>query len=392
MLCSLLSYIDRQALAVLSPVIMSETHLNIQQYTEVVSCFSVAYMIGSPLWGVIIDRIGVMTGMTVAVLIWTAASGSHAALTGFLGFAAARALLGFGEGATFPGALRTAVDVLPANKQSRGIAIGYSGGSLGAVVAPLLVTPVAVAFGWRAAFLATGGLGVAWVLLWRTTVLVPVRPAAAWALPNFLERRFWAVVASYALGGLPLALILYLAPLYLSRVFHFSQQDLGRILWVPPLGWETGYFFWGWYMDRYHPGRPRPVRVFAFLAVMSLAAGAIPLLTSPWMVLLLMFWTMFIAGGFVVVSLRTGAMLYRPEQSALVGGIGAGSWSAAVALILPVLGRLFDQAAYGRAFVTVSLFPLAGTIFWWFLTAERREAGAQTTRAADLPAPPVDQR
>ena len=58
MLCSLLSYLDRQTLAVLSPTILSETKLNTQAYGQIVSAFSFAYMIGNPIWGSILDRIG----------------------------------------------------------------------------------------------------------------------------------------------------------------------------------------------------------------------------------------------------------------------------------------------------------------------------------------------
>ena len=39
------------------------------------------------------------------------------------------------------------MESLPPDKQSRGIAIAYSGGSLGAIIAPLVVVPVAAAFG-----------------------------------------------------------------------------------------------------------------------------------------------------------------------------------------------------------------------------------------------------
>ena len=87
-------------------------------------------------------------------------------LTGFLGFALARGLLGFGEGATFPGGLRTAADSLPLERQSRGMGISYSGASLGAIFAPLIITPIALRFGWRAAFIATGALGAAWLVVW----------------------------------------------------------------------------------------------------------------------------------------------------------------------------------------------------------------------------------
>ena len=84
---------------------------------------------------------------------------SHAMMSSFLGFAVARAVLGLGEGATFPGGLRTAVETLPAHLRARGIALSFSGGTIGAVMMPLLLGPLAIKYGWRAAFLTTGALG-----------------------------------------------------------------------------------------------------------------------------------------------------------------------------------------------------------------------------------------
>src|SRR5215831_19873031 len=150
MLCSLLSYVDRQTLAVLSQLILADAHLTAYQYSQIISAFSIAYMIGNPVWGSVLDRVGLRVGMTMAVGIWSAASGLHALVAGALGFGAARIVLGFGEGATFPGGLRTAMESLAPNQQSRGIAIAYSGGALGAILTPLLITPIAALWGWRA--------------------------------------------------------------------------------------------------------------------------------------------------------------------------------------------------------------------------------------------------
>src|SRR4030081_1926822 len=107
---SLLSHVDRQALAVLSPVILADTGLSAERYAEVVSAFSIAYMLANPLWGSVLDYIGLRAGMLMAVALWSPASASHAWMSGFLGFAAVRILLGFGEAATFPGGLRAAMD------------------------------------------------------------------------------------------------------------------------------------------------------------------------------------------------------------------------------------------------------------------------------------------
>src|SRR5688572_29396971 len=173
MLMSLISYIDRNTLAILAPTIRKVANMSETDYGWVITSFSIAYMIGNPVWGWILDRFGLRAGMTVAVSFWTAASVAHAYADSFWEFAIARALLGFGEGATFPGGLRAVMQTLPPLHRSRGVAIAYSGGSLGAIVAPLIVTPIYAHWGWQKAFLFTGFIGVAWVLLWQVVSLRP---------------------------------------------------------------------------------------------------------------------------------------------------------------------------------------------------------------------------
>src|SRR5689334_693093 len=163
---SLISYIDRTTLAILAPTILKETGLSGEQYGWIISAFSVAYMVANPLWGRILDRAGLRKGMTAAVSCWTVASAAHAFAAGFWSFGAARAVLGFGEGATFPGGLRTVVQTLPARQRGRGLAVAYSGGSLGAVITPLVVTPIFQWWGWRGAFWFTGLIGALWLAVW----------------------------------------------------------------------------------------------------------------------------------------------------------------------------------------------------------------------------------
>jgi ACS family hexuronate transporter-like MFS transporter len=127
MLATLISYADRNTLALLAPTILRETELSAQRYGLIVSAFSIAYVFGNLIWGAVLDRVGVFWSMAGAVALWSAASASHAFASEFLGFAAARCLLGFAEGATFPGAVRTVVQTLPVTSRSRGIAVAYSG-------------------------------------------------------------------------------------------------------------------------------------------------------------------------------------------------------------------------------------------------------------------------
>src|SRR5258708_39254503 len=87
MACSWLSSVDRQILAVLSPTILGDTHLNAQSYGEIVSAFSIAYMLANPIWGAVLDYVGLRMGMVAAVFLWSVASASHAWMAGFIGFA-----------------------------------------------------------------------------------------------------------------------------------------------------------------------------------------------------------------------------------------------------------------------------------------------------------------
>jgi ACS family hexuronate transporter-like MFS transporter len=187
-------------------------------------------------------------------------------------------------------------------------------------------------------------------------------------LPNPFERRFWALVSAYAVGAFALGPILYLAPLYLNRALGVSQSELGTLLWIPPLGWEVGYFFWGWASDKWVAQTEYPLGFYSLLTVLGLPLAAVTLTESAIGASLLFFWAMFVTAGFIVIGLRSGARMYPEGQTSLVAGMAAGSWSALVAVLLPVLGGWFDQKLYAQTFVVVAGMPVLGTFAWWLLT------------------------
>ena len=120
----------------------------------------------------------------------------------------------------------------------------------------------------------------------------------------------WIIVSSFGLGGLALGVAAYLSPLYLNRALGLSQAQLANVLWIPMVGWEIGYFFWGWVADRFAANDERPVRIFVLLTILSLPT-AFMTLTSSWVVAIALFtWSTFIADGFVVMSLRVGSRIF----------------------------------------------------------------------------------
>jgi ACS family hexuronate transporter-like MFS transporter len=374
LLLSLLSYADRSVLAILSPTILGDLHISAQQYGYAVSAFSVCYMVSNPVWGLWIDRRGVFVTVLVAVVLWSAASGAHAFMMGLAGMCLARGVLGFGEGATFPAGLATVTETLPVEKRSFGLGLAYSGGSLGAALAPLLITPIAIHHGWRATFGVTAAMGLVWAVLWiglRASGVVGVAARVRVAVDSTgrWNRNLFATVAVYGLGCAPLAFGLYAAPLYLSRVLHVGQASLGHLLWIPPAGWECGYLFWGRVADRRTArGLGRPAGLFAAFAVAGFVVVLAPLavgLAHPVAATMGIFFVeMFIAGGFVVMSLSDGMSVQRKEHAGFLAGFAISSWALVTGILTPYLGHLFDRREYAAGFWLIAALPVVGVVVW----------------------------
>ena len=194
-----------------------------------------------------------------------------------------------------------------------------------------------------------------------TCVLPPRRTTPG---PRLGDRRLWAFICAYALGALPLGFVLYSSSLYLAHPLGRTQAFIGKVLWIPPLGWEIGYFVWGWLADRglrhAESRRAGLRRMLAWCALLNLAFAATPLVPGTFPVLLLMFLAMFVASGFVVLSVVYASSVYASDHAGLIAGVGAGSWSAAVAIVMPLFGRLFDVHSYTAAFWIATAIPICG--------------------------------
>ena len=375
-LCSWLSFVDRQVLTILSPTIIRDTGLSPQNFTDAASFFFLAYTIGNPVWGSVLDFVGLRVGMLLAVAVWTGASASHALMGSFVGFAAARAVLGLGEGATFPGGLRTAVESLPPNLRARAIALSFSGGTLGAVMMPLLLGPLAIQYGWRVAFMATAGLGAVWLIIWATIARPPFLPKAPprtakvlW--PNFLEKRVWALMFSYALPAISPGPVLTILSLYLNGRLKLTQADVNQLAWIPPLTWGLGYFFWGWAADRYAANNRRPVGMFLLLTIVSLTLGFTTSTTSVALAMGIISLSTFIGGGFQMVALKVGSYAFPREQAAMMTGIASGSWSLVNFMLLRAIGPWTGWMNGGRweeIFWLIAVLPAVGMALWYVLS------------------------
>ena len=168
-----INYMDRQTLGILAPTLQRELGWSEQDYGNITSWFSFAYAIGFLGAGRMMDRLGVRKGYAISIVTWSAAAMSHALAVTTFQFSLARAALGFGESGNFPGAIKTTAEWFPRKERAFATGIFNAGTNVGAILTSLAIPPIALRFGWRAAFLATGTLSLIWLIAWLTIYRTP---------------------------------------------------------------------------------------------------------------------------------------------------------------------------------------------------------------------------
>lgn len=168
-----INYVDRQALGLLKPELSADFGWSETDYADLVFWFQAAYAVAYLAWGRIIDRVGARFGFGVAFLIWQAGHMATAAAGSFGGFIASRVVLGLGEGGAFPAGIKAVAEWFPKKERALATGIFNAGTNIGAIVTPLLIPTITLAFGWKATFIITGLLGLIWLPIW---LLVYRRP------------------------------------------------------------------------------------------------------------------------------------------------------------------------------------------------------------------------
>jgi MFS family permease len=161
-----LNYIDRSTLAIANPLVREDLGFSIGEMGLLLSAFLWAYAAGQLPGGMLVDRYGPRLMLGAGVALWSVAQGVAGFVGNFAQFATARAFLGLGESAQFPGSVRVVRDWF--NIGDRGFAIGLynSGSKLGPAIAPPLLTALMLPFGWRWMFIIMGVVGVVVSVVW----------------------------------------------------------------------------------------------------------------------------------------------------------------------------------------------------------------------------------
>jgi MFS transporter, ACS family, hexuronate transporter len=379
------SYVDRQTLASVAPDMQKALGISDSSYGLVVSAFSIAYLVGAPLAGWMVDRVGARRSLLGAVLVWSMIAAAHAFVPTFSALFALRILLGLGESPSFPAAAQTMHRALPPADRPRGFGVLFTGSSIGGMIAPPLATYLAARFGFRAAFLGTAAIGLSWVPLW----LAVTGPRDARDALDALDARD----DGPATGGAPsfastlrhpavlraTLVVLASAPM-ISLVFNWgtkllvhdhglTQLETGRYLWLPPLFFDLGSVLFGHLAA---VARARgigdggvPRALVAAACVVMLAGAALAYAPTPALAVAAMCATMIGGGGLYALPMTDLAARVPRNAVATGGGICAAAQSIAHIVANPLIGRSVERT-HSYAFIALALtaWVVPGCLGW----------------------------
>lgn len=388
----LLTYLDRVNVSTASSVFEGELHLSKTQVGFVFSAFAYPYLFFQIIGGYLGDRFGPRRVLTICSLIWAGATILTGLAAGFSGLVAARLLLGFGEGATFPAA--TSAMSAWTKPADRGWAQGITHASarIGNALTPPVIVALMAWIGWRGSFVVTGLVSLLWVAAWWAYYRDdPARHPGVSSgelagLPRFIDpparrrhpvpwgplfRRMLPVTFVYFCYGWTLWLFLGWLPQYIRNQHHLDLRNSAFFAMGIFLAGVAGDLLGGWLSDRIYR-RTRNLRyarrnlVVAFF--LCSFACMVPLFVTASLPLL----TLSLSGAFFFAEMSVGPMWsipmdIAPHFSGSASGI-MNSGSALAAILSPVVfGYIIDRTGnWSLPFLgSMGLF-LAGAVaaFW----------------------------
>jgi ACS family hexuronate transporter-like MFS transporter len=317
----ILNYADRQIIAVLKPLLQDQLHWSDQSYGNLTAIFQLAAALAYVGAGWVVDRVGWRRANVLAVGSWSLAAMAHAVARTLGEFTVARIALGATESLGTPTSIKTIAVLFEARARSLALGAMNAAANVGAIITPLFVPSLALAWGWSAAFLFTGGLGMVWVVAWllvargSTEADVIREPASTLATAAergtsvswqvvLADRRTWAIAGAKVLTDQVWWFLLFWAPDFFHRQFNLDMQGFALPVAVIYCTAACGSLAGGWMSGRLIArGMPATDARKTVMLVSSLLALPVPLALyadNYWIAVALLSMTLAAHQGFAV--------------------------------------------------------------------------------------------
>ena len=348
-LVSVITFLDRMAIAVVGPLVQQDLQLSAQAWSWVLNAYVIAYGLFEIPSGALGDRNGQRRELTRIATWWSA----FTALTAWCGnlwqLFAVRFLFGMGAAGAYPNITGVLWSWLPARERARGQGVVWGASRLGGALAPAILVPIALAWGWRAVFGVLAVLGVVWAAAWwlwyhdqpaeqpgmtqaelaeiGTEHSGRLHSAVPWRRLLRL-RQLWLLVAAYGFYAWGSWFFYNWFPTWMVRGAHFSNREMGVYASLPFLLGMVSNIAGGYLCDRLGlrwgiRGAYRAI-TFTGLAVTSVLLVGMSLATSQLAIVI------FATASFAVMDLMLpAAWAMCMSIGGAYGGIASGVMNTA---------------------------------------------------------------
>ncbi len=377
---------DRQTLSMAAPLVQKELALDNAKFGLLASAFFFTYGAMQGITGLILDRVSIRWGYAVCVTVWSMAGALTGLSQNFTHLFACRLLLGIGEAANWPAALRVVSRIMPPEKRSFGNGLFNSGASVGAVITPPLMVYLSLRSGWRFAFVAIGMLGFVWVVAWLVLTrwlpsiegdVQPAPGAKAAVVDSGYTLSTWSeILRSGRFWGLVVSSITYNPCYYFYSTWlptYFVQQrgvafgpELGKLMMVPYIGFGIGSMLGGlpviWLSKRGWDVRRSRKLIVSIAVVLMIPIMTVPHIKDMFATLTVIFIMAVSLGAWIAHYLSALQDVSERQVSSVSGIIGAfGAFAGALGMW--AVGVITNKpGGFIPIFFALGLMPIVATL------------------------------
>jgi predicted MFS family arabinose efflux permease len=324
-------------IAGLLPAISADLQISAPAAGQLITAYSLAYAVGSPVLAALFHNVDRKTVLTLALCCFILSNLIAAVAPGFPPLMASRILMALSAGLCTPTAIGVAVAVAPPERRGRAVSMVTSGLTIATVIGVPLGTVVGNQLSWRATFVMVAGLGAIALagVLWRLPYGLPRQTA------TFTERLAvarhegllyaLATTTLWAIGGL--TVFTYLAvPL---QGAGFSAAEISGALLVFGSAAAIGNIAGGLLADRLGPAPTSAAALAGMATALVLLSAVLKEVdgdTTRYLVLVPIFgwaicgWSFFPAqaAGIIRIEPRTATIALSLNSSFMYFGFAVG--------------------------------------------------------------------
>ncbi|WP_285315621.1 MFS transporter [Providencia rettgeri] len=272
-LAIVINYLDRTVMSAAAPTISAELQISPEMMGWIMSAFFLSYALCQIPAGFIADKYGQRRTLAGSVLWWSLATAATALAKTPLSFISTRILMGMGEAGAYPCNSGIAAKWFPDRERGRITALFDSGSKFGTAFAMPLVVWIIAKWGWEAAFIICGALGVIWVFAWLKVYHDPeqhpkisdeelayiregqikkegidnIQPMKWYQLIRY--RNVQAMCIGFFMLDYAIYFFITWFPAYLMMERGMSLEEMGFAAMLPPLCGIAGQWLGGWVTD-----------------------------------------------------------------------------------------------------------------------------------------------